>query len=518
GVAPLEALRESGSELAVGGVVGAAPPRLSVPLVAREGAAPLCGDFDMDGDVDLLAMTSSYGVRLAFNDGQGALVAPDGVIPARFAAERRASVAADVDGDGDVDLVSVAFNEVALNDGHGRFVATPTTPPATLPPAAPGLGFAADFDLDGAEDVFWHHGSSGGVVTYGAPDLAFTATSAPTLQPRSVVAGDVDQDGDLDLLVTEEAPAALRLLLNGGRSAWTAITIDAGSPVRDAALVDLDGDGDLDAAVATRSPFSPASIAPSRFYINQGGGTFVQQTAPFTIEADAVAVGDLDGDGDLDLVFDGAGFLRTSGGWVAGGPAATGVDFLGAAVVDADEDGFGDLLCGAGAFAGAGSGGFGALQPWPAPFDYVPWPYGLWAPIPRMRAVDLDGDGDKDVVGLRPAPFVNLRRQLVLEDRPRPGRDATLVLFGAAGETGYFGFAPQLAAAPFVVPGWGAVHLDLGALTILGPSVLDGEGRSVLAVSVPQQPSLVGTWLWWQGALLGSGKLTGALRATVLGL
>ncbi len=154
-----------------------------------------------------------------------------------------------------------------------------------------------------------------------------TAARLPiqTIWTEEVDAGDVDGDGDLDLVYAKgdgfSAAGAARqntLLINNGAGTFTDQTA-ARLPVqlsnsKDVDFVDTDGDGDLDLVIANGFGQQP------RLYQNDGLGFFTNLTAThfpvLTLNSFSSAAGDLDADGDLDLVFTDSG-ASTFGG--AGG-------------------------------------------------------------------------------------------------------------------------------------------------------------------------------------------------------
>ena len=82
---------------------------------------------------------------------------------------------------------------------------------------------------------------------------------------------------------------------------------------RDIALGDLDGDGDLDAFFANGES---GSIQPNSVWINQGGGEFQDSGQSLSLsDTHAIALGDLDGDGDLDAIEGGRGLIYTNNGY-----------------------------------------------------------------------------------------------------------------------------------------------------------------------------------------------------------
>jgi hypothetical protein len=170
-------------------------------------------------------------------------------------------VLGDYDRDGDINVIFVSEdtpnNEYYLNDGTGRFSASSNVLPQNL-------------------------------------------------QSNAGAAGDIDRDGDLDvLLASGNGPE--RVLLNQGNgvfvdatSTWMPNIVDV---TQDVELADIDADGDLDLLVANE----PQAGGRNRLYINLGD-RFVDESQariPLRVrreEAREVAYGDIDADGDLDVV------------------------------------------------------------------------------------------------------------------------------------------------------------------------------------------------------------------------
>ena len=143
-----------------------------------------------------------------------------------------------------------------------------------------------------------------------------------------VALGDLDGDGDLDAWVANRNTQANRVWINqGGDQGGTPGTYaDSGQALgnsnsRDVALGDLDGDGDLDAWVAN------INSQANRVWINQGGdqggtpGTYADSgQALGNSSSTGVALGDLDGDGDLDAwvanYSDSNGFGQANRVWI----------------------------------------------------------------------------------------------------------------------------------------------------------------------------------------------------------
>ncbi|MEM7205796.1 MAG: VCBS repeat-containing protein [Planctomycetota bacterium] len=271
--------------------------------------AVAAADLDGDSDLDLIIGNEQqpYLPRrnlVYFNDGSGGFVSRASLPPWTYE-DTRALVAVDLDQDGDVDLVEgnggyyPTPNYIYLNDGSGAFGSW-----ISLSGGRDRTSALASTDVDGDGDPDLVVGNSGANRLYrndGA--LTFTEVSAAQLPvdtelTRAVAAGDVDGDGDADLLLANASQ--LRLYENDGRGFF----VDASSARLPAtpiaglslALGDVDGDGDLDAFVGA---------VGNRLLLNDGAGGFVDATSQLPADADrsaAVALADLDEDGDLDAI------------------------------------------------------------------------------------------------------------------------------------------------------------------------------------------------------------------------
>lgn len=270
-------------------------------------AHPVPGDVDGDAATDLLVDECGPSV-LIFAGGS------DGFGPPRSVptgADTRTSAILDVDGDDDGDVMLLGSDSgglptlvVALGDGRGAFAAPDASPmPAVLPgfdPAGFGVG---DLDEDGHIDALlvdarptggfaWARGRGDGTFEPPLPVLE-------SLAPGGAWVRDFDGDDHLDVLVRSAAAPELVLARGDGRGGFTpdARTEVPEPPPIAAALgdIDLDGDDDLLFVYAERDIVE--------VWLGARGGTF---EGPSEIEADGapeqLALGDLDEDGALDLV------------------------------------------------------------------------------------------------------------------------------------------------------------------------------------------------------------------------
>lgn len=231
----------------------------------------------------------------------------------------------DVDGDGDLDIVCGRDSQSGLerlyrNDGRGHFADVS----ATQMPAGVGSTFTRDLafgDVDGDGDLDVIASCIGPDRLY-LNDGSGTFTDATASQmpaawtvSTSVAAGDIDGDGDVDLVFGATGygyGATNHVYVNDGTGTFTDGTsgrIPADQDwTSELVLGDVDGDGDLDLVVARKYPhFTYGYIGePNGLLLNDGTGTFVDGSSQLPLVADAtngVALGDVDGDGDLDVLF-----------------------------------------------------------------------------------------------------------------------------------------------------------------------------------------------------------------------
>jgi FG-GAP-like repeat len=290
-------------------------------------------DFgDVDGDGDLDAIIANVGPeQLLLNDGDGVFHDASAQLPPPVSIFENISanaVFADVDGDGALDILvsnenpfapgplSGAQNRVFLNDGTGGFRDETA---ARLPALLDQTGELAPADLDGDGDLDLFVADRGQDRVLINDGLGFfteeTTARFPVTTDSTRGAGVADLNGDcaLDVLTANSRNQPAALYLNDGHGAFASgawaiapLTPETDSDVE---LVDLDRDGDLDAYVVNAGAFSAGhgfTGGPDRYFENDGAGHFQDRTADhFTLPNDPTtdaAFGDVDGDGDLDLV------------------------------------------------------------------------------------------------------------------------------------------------------------------------------------------------------------------------
>jgi FG-GAP-like repeat/ASPIC and UnbV len=274
------------------------------------------GDYDGDGDPDLAVSLGSGEVRLYRND-RGHFVSVGGPLglPQAGAQELRGLSWGDFDQDGDLDLLGGATRAdqptvVLRNDAGRRFTDVAAQVGLTLPGRSARQTNWVDYDNDGDLDVYAtdRTGANRLLRNTGGAFTEVPPGTGPS-DPRPSVGAcwlDVDEDGDLDLFLANQAGAADALWRNDG-AAFTDVAPAFGvaGPTRSrdeggvgCAVGDYDNDGDFDLFVA--------SYGRNRLYRNDREGRFTEVGEALGVGVENHAVGadwgDYDNDGDLDLL------------------------------------------------------------------------------------------------------------------------------------------------------------------------------------------------------------------------
>jgi hypothetical protein len=272
---------------------------------------------DLNGDArpEIVAVTSTYNlmggtpeVLVLGNLGDGAF-APG--VP--YALEHDTTVGiGDLTGDGKPEIVVTNAGSntltVLLNKGDGTFAAQPAVP-LTPGPSAVSVG---DVNGDGKGDVYWFAGATFNAL-YGMGDGTFAAAPVTTAfsSAATLVAADLNGDGAIDVAFSV-AGASVSIALNKGDGTFPSslALYLAMASVTGLSLADWNGDG---------TPDLLAAGTPSTVLLNDGKGTFQMQFALTTPPAFSV-VADMNGDGQTDLVaLISTGTADSAGVWLNSG-------------------------------------------------------------------------------------------------------------------------------------------------------------------------------------------------------
>ena len=164
--------------------------------------------------------------------------------------------ASDIDGDGDMDIVSASGSGDHIVWYENNGASDPSWTAAVIDTNAPDARFvfAADMDGDGDMDVLsashaddtiaWYENDGNANPTFTAADIATSADAA-----TAVFAADIDGDGDMDILSASRNDNTIAWYENDGASdpSWTAADIDTDAGGANSVFAaDMDGDGDID--------------------------------------------------------------------------------------------------------------------------------------------------------------------------------------------------------------------------------------------------------------------------------
>ena len=430
-----------------------------VPSVMRL----VAGDFDGDAGVDL-AVSSSTTLGMFQNQGDGSyaaalvLVVPSGVDSTGLG---------DLDRDGDQDIVLgfrgddavvVVRADGSFRGGAGGFRTAVESHGGV--PSARALA-TGDFNDDGALDIALAGLASVRIVRGGERDASALQFAVERFvvgaAPHRLTSGDLDGDGDLDVL-TGNSEGGVSVFRNRGDGTFPPPTTYS-SDADNLAVVDVDLDGDLDVASVDGGDGGGSTLRMRR---NDGAGA-LGEPVDYAVGAGPwqVASGDLDGDGFPDLITTNRAanslslrFNDRTGRLGAREDIRVGSGPVASTAVDLDRDGRTDI-----AVANAGSADVWVL--WgagrPAFTQHV---YPLLASPTAMVAADLDSDGLPDLVAAAEgARSVNVLWQTELADR----------------------------AQRFGVPSGYPVNGAPGAVSVID---MDGDGASDVVTAQPNSGSV----------------------------
>ena len=411
---------------------GAFGPQRVVTAESVGANAVIAADVDQDGDMDVLA-SSHFDSKISWHENTGAPGSFDPQVTISHEATSAWSVrAADIDGDGDVDVLS-ASGSLDLNDGviawyentdgKGSFGPVAVISTEVMRPSSID---AADIDGDGDVDVVsasaaddkiaWYENLDGN-GRFGAQNVITTDSSFAV----SVATADIDDDDDIDVISASLNGQIVWHENTDGKGRFGEHWVIASEAIGTRSVFssifvsDADGDGDLDVFSGGGSESINDNGIAIAWYENIdgtgrfGGPTVITQSSDLTVWS--LYAADLDGDGDNDLLAGGVGeitllwFENTNGRGDFGVAKQISTDIafevLSVFAADLDVDGDMDSLSAARECAGSSCGdritwyentdGNGSFGPEKVISTTVDWPTSVFSS-------DVDGDGDLDVL------------------------------------------------------------------------------------------------------------------------
>jgi hypothetical protein len=261
-------------------------------------------DFNGDGKIDLAVVNSkdnTISILLGVGDGTfGKQVTyPTGDLPV-------AITAADFNGDKHIDLAVANQTDgtvsVLFGNGDGSFI---SQTPAVLAGTTPFSIATADMNGDGKPDLLLLSGTvSANATLYLLTNKGNgTFNSGSSLLAGAIggmAVGDINHDGNLDIAVTLTTSNSVSILLGNGTGSFQTLSLDVtsslGAPPQSIIVGDFNQDGNLDLAI---TEYYFVAI-----YLGKGDGTFqdaLRGGLPSTTTPQVMAVGDFNNDGLLDL-------------------------------------------------------------------------------------------------------------------------------------------------------------------------------------------------------------------------
>ena len=266
---------------------------VSVPAVSLASA-----DMDGDGLYDVVAATPNQ-TSVYFNSGNRTLRTPGTSLGSSSGGS--AAVTLDWNGDGIQDVavagVGGSVARVWLNDGSGNVADR-----IDLGGVNVGSVYAAaagDLDLDGDDDLVVS-GQNDAAVFMSSGGTSYTKRSLPGAGGVDITIADLDNDAYPDVIMVDAGDRAVRLMTNNGNGRdYSSRRLVRGS-VSGVSADDLNGDGNVDLLLAIDG--EDLELPESKILIQRSDGTFPAGSAIGASPLRKMIAGDVDGDSIADIV------------------------------------------------------------------------------------------------------------------------------------------------------------------------------------------------------------------------
>ena len=273
-----------------------------IPVSFDTGDLMIAADVNHDGKSDIV-LVHSNSIDVFLSNGDGTFASPQTL--ATGISSPLAAAFWDVNRDGNLDVVIVdsESNQAAylLGNGQGGFAQAQITPF----PAQASVGILADVDADGNLDLVTNNtlypGNGTGGFLAGILFQSADGENAGATFSNSIAAGDVNGDGLLDVVTANGNWNTVSVFLNqGGRKfVQSGPSIWSGNNPVALAIADVNWDGKPD-LIVTNAAESDLSVL-----LGKGDGTFLTPTTEYAIGGAPTTrpvLADFNGDGDLDVV------------------------------------------------------------------------------------------------------------------------------------------------------------------------------------------------------------------------
>jgi hypothetical protein len=267
-------------------------------------------DYNGDGKLDLAVVNyNSVNVSIFINTSTTGTISFSPKVD--FATSPGNIISNDFDGDGKMDIATVHYGSTIsiLRNNGALGIVSFESKVQYITGNEPYVLSSGDIDGDGKADIAVANFSSNSVSIFRNTCVSGTISFAPKVdfttgkQPRGISIGDIDQDGKLDIAITNYGSNTLSILRNlsniGTISFASKVDYTTGTQPYSVSIADVDGDNKLDATVVN---FGGNTISLLKNTSNSGSVNFMPKVDYLTgIQPRECAITDFDGDGKLDV-------------------------------------------------------------------------------------------------------------------------------------------------------------------------------------------------------------------------